>query len=499
MTEDREFNAVRALAGFDFNTPGARRLTLDELFIRAFKRLQNKDIKGFSKDIIDLHILMPCNCFLRKQDQSIFKQMNDIIATYEDNKDDFDLNVANLFIGIWNDKRFIDLNKYYRWGRSKNEIINEVYLLRGCHIGSVKLASENLKLEVSSKNYYMLANAYVSGKYFRYDEAIDCYNKAIEIDPKFVCAHFRKALLLLKLQQTEEAIQEFENCSELVIEHWQYVNFLTELYSKELYQEALIYAKKGCIAYPEEKAYQYLIGLTYLKLQNHTDAITHFYSQESFEDLLEVKLGYWGEGLNAKIIRAIKSLINIYYGKMMYREVIHLTDCAQYLFGIKYFYKTSLTSELKIRDEAIDLTKESKLYQELANRLDRENKKIKFYNESNQMSFGKFKGLTVGQIAIDEPDYIHWCLINIDHFAISGYLFFKFVGLRQGSLYYEAIEIYLIKSSISKNIFELEKSRKEDDMDDDFDSKENHREGFYFMTEGNSGSYEDYYGDDHNR
>ena len=42
------------------------------------------------------------------------------------------------------------------------------------------------------------------------DDALEYYNKAIEIDPKYSAAHYNKGVLYDKLLQHEEAIQSLD-------------------------------------------------------------------------------------------------------------------------------------------------------------------------------------------------------------------------------------------------------------------------------------------------
>ena len=44
---------------------------------------------------------------------------------------------------------------------------------------------------------------------------------------------------------------------------------------------------------------------------------------------------------------------------------------------------------------------------------------VYFYTLDSEFTFGKFKGHNVGQILIDKPWYVEWCLINIKNFVID--------------------------------------------------------------------------------
>ena len=43
---------------------------------------------------------------------------------------------------------------------------------------------------------------------------------------------------------------------------------------------------------------------------------------------------------------------------------------------------------------------------------------MKYYNLESIFTFGKFEGLTVSQVLINQPTYVNWCIENLDHFYI---------------------------------------------------------------------------------
>ena len=44
---------------------------------------------------------------------------------------------------------------------------------------------------------------------------------------------------------------------------------------------------------------------------------------------------------------------------------------------------------------------------------------MKYYNLNTQFTFGKKVGKTILQVSFEEPGYLSFCLINLDHFIIS--------------------------------------------------------------------------------
>lgn len=45
--------------------------------------------------------------------------------------------------------------------------------------------------------------------------------------------------------------------------------------------------------------------------------------------------------------------------------------------------------------------------------------RVKEYIAGNVLKFGRFEGKTLSEIVTQQPDYIEWCIIHLDHFYIS--------------------------------------------------------------------------------
>jgi hypothetical protein len=44
---------------------------------------------------------------------------------------------------------------------------------------------------------------------------------------------------------------------------------------------------------------------------------------------------------------------------------------------------------------------------------------MKVYTENSLLKFGKYNGSILEDIAKTDPNYINWCIINLDHFYVS--------------------------------------------------------------------------------
>ena len=47
------------------------------------------------------------------------------------------------------------------------------------------------------------------------------------------------------------------------------------------------------------------------------------------------------------------------------------------------------------------------------------NYKIKYYGWASEFEFGQYDGFSIGEVAASDPDYINWCIVNLDHFYLS--------------------------------------------------------------------------------
>ena len=70
------------------------------------------------------------------------------------------------------------------------------------------------ELKIDAKNYLKIGVCYYNKK--NIDEAINNYNKAIELNPNFTEAYFNKGICLSNQQKKEEAIEVFNKAIEIV-------------------------------------------------------------------------------------------------------------------------------------------------------------------------------------------------------------------------------------------------------------------------------------------
>ena len=105
----------------------------------------------------------------------------------------------------------------------------------------------------------------------KYEEAIEEFDKAIELDPNDPVYHYNKGLALGELHKYEEAIKEFDKAIELNPYNPGYHNgkglALSELHR---YQEAIEEYDKAIELDPNDPDYHYNKGLAQEKLNQHS-------------------------------------------------------------------------------------------------------------------------------------------------------------------------------------------------------------------------------------
>ena len=118
---------------------------------------------------------------------------------------------------------------------------------------------------------------------------------------------------------------------------------------------------------------------------------------------------------------------------------------------------------------------------------------MKFYDLNSVISFGKFEGKTIREVADAQPSYLEWCSINLDHFFINQDIVeelkennpsFSFSKEAQDRLAekYEAWEIEQDDSTAYESYDEYDYDEYPDYERDTFDA----------LTDGQYGDYDDW-------
>jgi len=483
----------------------------ESIFEDAFKCLNNNDVKGFAEKIIELHSILHCDCFFLKKDKEVYKSIWDKLESFEDDVENYHLNYAKYFASKWSKIFIISRNhKFYHAAKKFGNEIDLVILINGGKSKyPVTIAERNFEINKGAKDYYFLArslsaNCISERNEEKVEKIIELYNKAIELEPSHYCAQYQKCMFLLEAcneyfvdnveDSLSKVIPEFNICLNANISHQQYLTFILKLLSTEIKingkesipQQYLFYLYFGRRIYSNKKIYSYLLGRRYLNNGKIEDALQLFYAQGSIADYNENEEKYSKKDLKPLLIRSLSIAMNRMYHSKNYDMVLELSKCYIFLLGDYSYPPYTLLTYLELKDVTINISKENQIYIDLNDRLEND---IQFYDLSSEFNFGKYKGQTISQMINNDPDYLLWCVINVDWFALNQRIFTNnWESLKACPYIYIALEYLMIKCLISDEENKRKQLEKEDF--DNFDRRENDSDAFYFLTEGNYGSYE---------
>ena len=120
---------------------------------------------------------------------------------------------------------------------------------------------------------------------------------------------------------------------------------------------------------------------------------------------------------------------------------------------------------------------------------------MKFYELDTQFTFGSFEGKTLQEVVAIRASYIDWCLVNLDHFCITGEVLDGIKEIKPGfELTVEAAESLSQKNRNWENDLEDESfhAHHEHDYYDHNDYRDDERDTFDAVTDGQYGDYDDW-------
>ncbi|MCB6099668.1 exodeoxyribonuclease X C-terminal domain-containing protein [Flavobacterium psychrophilum] len=114
---------------------------------------------------------------------------------------------------------------------------------------------------------------------------------------------------------------------------------------------------------------------------------------------------------------------------------------------------------------------------------------MKIYSIHEILKWGKYSNVKIEEIIIKDPNYILWCIINIDHFSISTSLFL-YDEVKFCKLYYKALEMNLIKIHAQDwKDFEIDLGEKSTELEDDY-GEYNDEYNFKYGFDGNDEAWD---------
>ncbi len=110
-----------------------------------------------------------------------------------------------------------------------------------------------------------------------FEEAIDILNKALEIDPQFVPAHFRMGSVYEEWDRRKEAVAAYQQALKLEPQHLDARLGLASAYGKSFKNElAILEYEKAAELKPTDPGIQFKIALEYWYLQKLPETAEHY-------------------------------------------------------------------------------------------------------------------------------------------------------------------------------------------------------------------------------
>ncbi|MEE8268783.1 MAG: tetratricopeptide repeat protein [Nitrospinaceae bacterium] len=110
-----------------------------------------------------------------------------------------------------------------------------------------------------------------------FEEAIEILNKALEIDPEFVPAHYRMGSVYEEWDRRKEAIAAYQQTLKIDPNHMEARLGLASTYSKSLKSElAILEYEKAAALRPTDPEIQFKIALEYWYLQKLPETAEHY-------------------------------------------------------------------------------------------------------------------------------------------------------------------------------------------------------------------------------
>lgn len=475
---------------------------LNGYFEKANEQLRIKNVSGFSEAIHQLFENLTCNCYLNGKGNDIYQNQLEIINEFEEDDFNYDFNLAIGYLYA----RTNEKEKAYQY-LSKAISINLnsdlAFALRAC-IGSeinpyyIEDAKNAVLLNPNARNYFILANVveYNKDPFSHEDspsiQAITCYNKSIERNPNFVCAYNNRAKCYKELNNLPKAIDDLKKCIELDPNHWAYYKLSIWLSNLKKYREAIKYAELGFERHPDNAEYHYRLGSYYIMIDEFKRALWHFKKYLSIHpdyEFVNTLIKKCNDNiLNKKLDKArtffseecFKDCVQIYEDCEIDRiENIPEDDICRYLIAsIKQFDETISINEDNLNYKRIIGLRNSYFEKiekcEEVNNEEENSNKLMQYGENYHIGFGNYQHQKICDIAKEDPHYILWCIVNLEHFFVENKCLIKY-HFKNDPLYIHAIEVNLIKELVLLNTEEEEDEYFEHsyyDYTDNYDSYE---------------------------
>jgi tetratricopeptide (TPR) repeat protein len=111
----------------------------------------------------------------------------------------------------------------------------------------------------------------------KYEIAIECFDKALAINPEYVCCFHMKANVYLKIMDIDKALLEYKKAIEIKPDYvTAYINRGTIYFNKKEYGNAILDFEKVCQLVPNHAFALFNLGILYKEIADNNKAIEFF-------------------------------------------------------------------------------------------------------------------------------------------------------------------------------------------------------------------------------
>ena len=267
--------ALLSISSFMLNKNGAKKVDKEykkaKKLTKGYKEQLDKEIKDFKGTLSDT---LQSITIQAEKERRISQSLSDAYNEYSKNTPEGYNSAISISDSI--------INQYGD--------IPSAYFLKGNALADQEKHEEAIKcydkaIEINPKNDNAYTNKGISlAKQENHEEAIKCYDKAIEINPKNDSTYNSKGISLAKQEKYEEAIKCYDKAIEINLKNYNaYYNKGNALAKQENHEEAIKCYDKAIEINPKNDNAYTNKGISLAKQENHKEAI------KCYDKAIEIK------------------------------------------------------------------------------------------------------------------------------------------------------------------------------------------------------------------
>ncbi len=459
-------------------------------FDEGVKAYHSGDIEKFCNAIIYIESHIYCDCFYNNQPKHIWE---DLISTMMKIKlkNTYYSHVTSAFISLRvEDYRQAKIFLNYALAKDKKNpfLLTLVFQIKEIPLNLIKNGLISFSSEINIKKIPRLSYFYIKKcleLIEKRDEIIwrneilnHCKNEISEIGTirQFdFCFYSLKGLIHFELGEFELAIFSLESNIKYTNNPMDY--FILSLSKLNLndYSNAYKYANLGLSKFNNYSDFYYILGLLDNAQSNHKNAISNFSTYlkictnsrylKHAKELYNTNKDWFNfyklknEMSKYYVMREFETVISLYKNSKL--RISDFKSCYtfenneyinKFKYGFFYMYLDSL-NYIHGNQYLVEKSKLEFIDSAIRNYVNLEQRRFIYLNlgVSNLMPFGKYKSKPIIEVINYEPDYLIWCICEVEIFSLRNSVLLE-PQLQCSIRYYEAVKINLFKNDILPRI-----------------------------------------------